>query len=229
MDERKYFVYQHINKINNKKYIGITSRTPKERWGSNGYNYRSTPYFYSAIKKYGWDNFEHEILYSQLTKEEACEIERKLIEENKTQNKQFGYNITEGGDAPSMPIEIRKRLSEALKGNKNGLGKVCSEEKKRKISEAQKGKKLTEEHRKKLSLAKKGKSHKPLSIESRKKISDAHKKKAVYCEELDEQFESIHDCARKLNLSATAICAVCRGRCKSVAGFHIKYVESDNI
>ena len=48
-----YIVYQHKNKINNKIYIGITSRTPQERWGKQGCNYKTSPYFYNAIQKYG--------------------------------------------------------------------------------------------------------------------------------------------------------------------------------
>ena len=48
-----YYVYLHNNKINNKKYVGITKQKPENRWGLNGYNYRSSPYFYSAIQKYG--------------------------------------------------------------------------------------------------------------------------------------------------------------------------------
>ena len=51
-----YTVYQHKNKINGKRYFGITSRKPEERWGYNGRNYKSSPHFYSAIQKYGWDN-----------------------------------------------------------------------------------------------------------------------------------------------------------------------------
>ena len=52
----------------------------------------------------------------------------------------------EGGEAPSMPSEIKTVLSEKLKGNKNNLGNNLSEETKRKISEAQKGRKFTDEH-----------------------------------------------------------------------------------
>ena len=48
-----YIVYIHRNKINDKKYIGITKRTTIERWGSNGQRYKkSNPYFYNAIEKY---------------------------------------------------------------------------------------------------------------------------------------------------------------------------------
>ena len=66
-----YYVYQHINKINGKRYIGITKQNPESRWGTDGANYKSSPYFYSAIQKYGCDNFSHDILFNCLTKEEA--------------------------------------------------------------------------------------------------------------------------------------------------------------
>ena len=91
-----YYVYQHINKINNKRYIGITKQKPSLRWGSNGINYKGSPVFWNALQKYGWNNFEHEILYSNLSKEDACHIEKNLIMEYKTQDRNFGYNITEG-------------------------------------------------------------------------------------------------------------------------------------
>ena len=223
--EEKYCVYQHINLTNNKKYIGITKQNASARWGTNGVNYKSSPHFYSAIQKYGWDNFQHDILYSDLSKDEACAIEKELIKEYKTQDPQYGYNVMEGGVAPSIPTEIRQIMSEKMKGNKNGLGKVCSEEKKRKISEAQKGRKLTEEHKRKLSEAKKGKTYRPLSEERKRKISDAQKKKQVYCEELDRIFISIQECGRELGLNATNICACCKGKHSSHHGYHFRYIE----
>lgn len=63
-----YTVYQHKNKINGKIYIGITKQSPEKRWGINGCNYKTSPHFYSAIKKYGWGNFEHNILFVGLTR-----------------------------------------------------------------------------------------------------------------------------------------------------------------
>ena len=224
-----YTVYQHINKQNGKRYIGITKQRPKDRWGCGGVNYKNdTPRFWSAIQHYGWDNFEHLIVKDNLTRKDACELEIKLIKEYKTQDKEFGYNILEGGQSPKITEEVRKKMSKAMMGNQNGLGHPCSEEKKKKISDAQKGRKLTEEHKKKLSLAKKGKPHAPCSEETKRKISAKHKKKPVYCYETDKVYESIQNCAKELNIDATSVCAVCKGKHKTVKNYHLTYYDIIN-
>ena len=223
----EYFVYQHVNKTNGKRYIGITKQHPEQRWGRNGVNYKECPHFWSVINKYGWDSFEHDVLYSGLSKEEACRIECELIKTHNTQDREFGYNVMSGGTAPSIPDEVRRKMSVSMRGNKNGAGKVCSEEKKKKISDAQKGKTLTEEHRANISKAKRGKTHKTLSKESRQKIADSHEKKAVFCQELNRQFPSIQECARELGLYATNICKCCKNKIKTTGGFHFYYIDNN--
>jgi hypothetical protein len=93
-----YCVYIHTNKINGKMYVGrtINGDNPNKRW-SNGYGYATQKYFYRAIKKYGWNGFLHEIVASNLTEQEANNFERLLIEKLKTYDKDFGYNLTLGG------------------------------------------------------------------------------------------------------------------------------------
>lgn len=90
-----YTVYLHINKENNKKYFGQTMQKVTTRWG-NGSTYRSSHKFYNAIQKYGWGGFNHFIIREGLTKDEANELEMKLIEKYNTTVD--GYNITAGGD-----------------------------------------------------------------------------------------------------------------------------------
>lgn len=99
MNKRTWLLYVHTNKINGKKYVGITSMTTDRRWG-NGSGYKGQS-FYHAIQKYGWDNFDHEVVVTGLTEEEADYWERLYIKElnSKVPN---GYNRTDGGDAKSM-------------------------------------------------------------------------------------------------------------------------------
>lgn len=217
-----YIVYQHKNKINGKVYIGITSQKPEQRWGSQGCNYKSSPHFYSAIQKYSWDNFEHNILFTELTKEQACLKEQELIKEYNSMNREFGYNSTSGGDIFTMNEETKQKISQAMMGNQNNLGHPCSEEKKKKISNAQKGREFTEEHKQKLSKAAKNR-HVPCSEEKKQILKEKSHKKPVYCEELDKIFESVQECGRQLGIPATNISKLCNGRGKTLKGYHLRY------
>lgn len=131
--EISWCVYIHTNKINNKKYIGQTCQNIKARW-KNGSNYRSSTYFYSAIKKYGWDNFEHKVVAKNLTKKKADIIEKTLIKCFNTTDACFGYNLCSGGSRGVQNEITRKKISIANKGKKPYFTK----EWKKKISEAQK-------------------------------------------------------------------------------------------
>lgn len=133
MEERTYTVYCHTNKINDKKYIGITKRKPHIRWGKKGSQYapnnsqkQSNTKFYNAILKYGWDNFEHEILVDKLTKEEAYQKEIDLILYYNSTDDKFGYNIDKGGFSGHVLTEeqmlaLKERTS---KGNNPMAKKV---------------------------------------------------------------------------------------------------------
>ena len=75
--ERNYKLYVHISP-SGKRYYGITSMNPKYRW-NNGKGYKNNKYFTSAIVLYGWDNFQHEILFNNLTENEAKLMEQCYI------------------------------------------------------------------------------------------------------------------------------------------------------
>lgn len=114
-----FTVYCHTNKINNKKYIGITSQSVYNRW-QNGKHYSRHSRFYADILKYGWDNFSHEILYMGLTRESAEQIEKELILKLDLLNPDKGYNQRKGGRSiPSHSDKTRAKLSALNKGENN--------------------------------------------------------------------------------------------------------------
>lgn len=95
-ENNKCTVYIHTSP-SGKYYVGITSRKPNQRW-CNGRGYIKNVYFTKAIKKYGWDNFMHEIIAEHLTRQEACNFEKALIKSLNSNNYKFGYNICSGGE-----------------------------------------------------------------------------------------------------------------------------------
>lgn len=114
--DKKYCVYKHTSP-SNKVYIGITCKSPTDRWAS-GFGYSHQIYFFRAIVKYGWINFKHEILFDGLTKEEAENKEVELIAHYKSTDLNFGYNIDLGGNLHKLSEITRKKISEAKKGKK---------------------------------------------------------------------------------------------------------------
>lgn len=111
--DKKWLVYIHISP-SNKYYIGITSQTAEQRW-RKGKGYKTCVKFFKAIQKYGWENFEHIILFENLSREIANEIEKYLIAKYDTIDN--GYNITEGGytSNPKLPKEELRRNSKRNK------------------------------------------------------------------------------------------------------------------
>ena len=151
-----FYIYQHICP-NGKVYIGQTGRLPEERW-CKGNGYRGSTLFYNAIKKYGWDNIKHIILFENLSKEDADRIEISLIK--KYQEQGICYNIREGGNG-DIPHKFNNRK--------------ISEDTRRKQSLAHTGRKLSEEHKAKIRASCKGKNlGKKHSEETRKKIANRY-------------------------------------------------------
>lgn len=154
--DKKYAVYKHVNKVDGKVYIGQTCMKPEYRW-RNGNGYINNSYFYNAIQKYSWDNFEHIIIANNLTQNEANAMEEEMIKKHRSTDRDKGYNIMFGGDnhllsattkeklskiakermnnyTPEELKEIGRKISVALSGEKNGFyGKKHSDETKQKM------------------------------------------------------------------------------------------------
>lgn len=190
-----YIVYCHTNKINGKKYIGITKQTPDRRWkNGNGY---SAQHFSRAIKKYGWNNFEHTILVSNLTKNQACYYERFYIKKYETILPENGYNETLGGDGGGM------------------YNKHHTQEAREKISKARKISGFSETHKRNISKSKTGvKHHLARPVYQYSKDGTFIKK-----------WDYMNEAAKSLNLSRGAISNVCLGRYKTSGGFVWSYQD----
>ena len=116
---RNYKVYIHISP-SLKYYVGITFRDPERRWRPDGSGYKLNEYFWRAIQKYGWDNFQHEIVASNLTKEEAESFERLLIKELNCKSPN-GYNHDNGGSHKGkVSDETRQKISDSHIGILSG-------------------------------------------------------------------------------------------------------------
>lgn len=201
-----YSVYIHINKINGKRYVGITSIDPYKRW-RNGWGYYNNKYFMSAIKKYGWENFEHKVLLVDLDLETACAVEKELIAKYKTADRKYGYNRSTGGEQPAS-------------------GHVCthSMETRNKISRANKGIQRSEETKARISASKKGKSN----GKDGKRGKDCAKAKVIYqitlSGEVVGKFYGADEIARMYGFSTPSrIGDVCRGKRKTAYGYKWKY------
>ena len=226
-----YLVYKHILP-NNKIYIGITCNKAETRW-NKGLGYKKQDYFYKAILKYGWDNIKHEVLYTNLTKDEAEDIEIKLIKKYKSNIREFGYNIANGGNTKGTHTEeTKKKISDSHKGKLNPMygvkspmtGKKHTEETKQKIRESRigkqgsfLGKKHTKEAKEKMSKAKKDSNFKPYiygrghTEETKLKLSKI-KCKRVRCINTGEIFESLTEASEKYNTTRQNIGNCCRGK-----------------
>jgi group I intron endonuclease len=167
MDEKiKGIIYRH-SIINDKgqlcRYIGQTVKQSVEERLKGGY--RPCVLFQRYIDKYGWNNFNTEVIKEgYYTQEQLNNYEKFYIKLDKENSDIFSLNIKEGGSNSILPKEIKHKISEAKKGKKH------SEETKQKMSETMKNKYIGEKH------PNSGKKH---SEETKQKISEARKGKYI--------------------------------------------------
>ena len=222
-----YIIYIHKNKVNGKIYVGQTCQQPNERW-RNGFGYIQCPKFWKAIVKYGWDNFEHIILETDLTLEQANEKERYYIQYYNSNSKE-GYNCDIGGNNQHMSEEHKQHIQQGIEKS-IGRPVICLNNLKIYPSAAaaerdtgcthifdccvgrlkHSGKdengmglqwKYLEEYDK----------SKPIQLE---KILDNSKKK-ILLENTNEIFESLREASRKYNVNSGSISACCQGKRRS--------------
>lgn len=187
---RSYDVYKITNKINNKVYIGITSKGLSARWKEHLYNAEhGCPFkLHKAIRKYGKENFLVELLDFCNSWEELEEREKYYISEYKSLQDEFGYNMTEGGDGTIgryVTMETRDKIRQ------KAIGREVSNETRMKLSEA--GKVRTENRQAYWNSGKIG--------DNRRKPILQYTKEGIFIKE----FDGINIAAKELGLSATTI------------------------
>lgn len=216
--ERTYCVYKHTNRANGKVYIGVTYDINR-RWRGSGCAYKSNPHFWQAIQKYGWDGFKHEVLADGLQDYVAFEMERRLIAEHRSTERECGYNHSSGGEIPLVwqrgeahPMygkhhspESRAKMSASHTGGKHRCwGTHLPEITRKRIGDANRGRAMSEEQKQLLAKigtgrkasdetrAKMSRTHMghPVSEETRQKIREAKESKPIV--QLTKEGEVLH-------------------------------------
>ena len=166
-----YSVYIHTTP-SGKRYVGITAREPEKRWG-HGTGYKHNEHFWNAIQKYTWEEITHDIIMSGLSKEDACAMERTLIERYNTHDPRYGYNLTKGGEH----FEFSKEVIEKLKGPKS-LSQETREQMRARGREAYKkflkGREITPEQIQKMRETKRGRKMSQAEREAHSKGMKSH-------------------------------------------------------
>ena len=103
-----YYCYKIMNKINKKNYIGITSNINRRiRQHRHEAKINKNP-LYQSIRKYGFDNFNIIIVDCKETWKDICVIEINTIKQLKAKNRQYGYNLSSGGEGAYGAVRSEK-------------------------------------------------------------------------------------------------------------------------
>ena len=132
MEEKICGIYMIKNLINNKIYIG-KSKDIVRRWYEHKsdlrHNHHDNCYLQNSWNKYGESCFEFNIIERCLNEEDLDEREKFHIFFYKADDKNFGYNLTIGGDGGTPTYEAIEHMKIATREryNKDGKSVYCPE------------------------------------------------------------------------------------------------------
>ena len=225
-NKTRYVIYLLRNNINNKIYIG-QSINIKSRLSSYGKPKKNPiQVIEKSIKKYGWNNFQCEIIYYAISIDELNEKECYYIKTYNSTNRNIGYNIRPGGNNSEMSettkeklrlINLNKKVSDetiqkikesTIGMNNHFYGKNHTQETKLKMIESWKNRKdISDETKRKMSQSQKGRTH---TNKSKEKMSSSHlgirsHETPVFILnnnlEIIQQFKNIEECSLYINCS----------------------------
>ena len=193
-----FYIYCHIFP-NGKRYIGTSHQKPNRRYRKgNGYKGQVV---YDAINEFGWDNIEHIVLEDGLSWQETLQREKDYILQFKTNEDEFGYNISIG----QQPPENIKRIYYKTLGM---TGKHHSQESKKKMRIAKLGRKMEEE-----TIIKKSKPVIQFDINMN----------------IINEYYGISEASRKTNTNLCNISQCCKGKRKTANGYIWKFKGGDKL
>ena len=147
-------VYCATNRLNGKRYVGKTVQSMAVRIESHrvcaARGVRRV--FYSAIRKYGFDSFDWEVLFEGKDEEILFKVEQICIRDFGSVHPN-GYNMTQGGEGITRACpEVGRKISKALTGRvvseqaREKLRRPCPQSKKDKLSDRYLGKSYEERY-----------------------------------------------------------------------------------
>ena len=221
-------VYKATNTVNNKVYIGATTRTlnkrrkdhlSRARFSAKNARYRTCWYFHEAIQTYGADKFTWEVLCEVDNTKELYKKEIEYIALYQAFGP-GGYNLSIGGKG-NAGYKHSKETVERMRNRRHteeskqkmrvaNLGNKPSEETRQKLREHNLGKKATKETRAKMSASLKGKGT-----------------KSILCIELNKVFSSLTAASKELNVPISHVSQVCNGKRRKTGGYTFKFVNNN--
>lgn len=239
-ENKPYSVYRHLKPCGEVFYIGIasTDKRPFEKIGRN-------KFWKKLVNKH--PNYEVQILTTELTKEEACELEIILISWYGRRDLGEGslVNLTDGGESTYgrvMEDWQRNKLSEDRKGkslgkNNPNYGNKWSEKSKKRMSEIKKKQYSSGEVVHNINNSIKGakalkklyKKYPKKKEEMAKKVSKAiskynYLKINIISGEILEEYESFMELKKAHpDVGRTVVNSVCNGHKVSYLGYIWRY------
>ena len=248
MVHKKNVIYKYENLDDGKIYIGKTVQELCKRLRQHTYGRGNSP-LDKAIKKYGLEKFDIEVIAEADTEEELNALEMFFIEFYGCKIPD-GYNLTDGGEGCKGRIvseKTRKKLSKSNTGKKlkpevtaflasipkkNRRKVICIETGAvfESLSDAAKWAGVTDSYMCKLCKGKKatgGGYHWRYEDEEYNFVGKNYvqPKKQIICLETQKIFESAKDAAEAVGVSEVSIRNACRGKSHTSGGYHWAYTD----
>lgn len=217
----KMGIYQIVNLIDGKKYVGSSKNLKKRRYdhfiilrNNKHCNY----HLQNAFNKHGEDNFSFEVIEFVNTEEELLPREQYYIELYQVCDRDKGYNLIVDATRNIPSEETKLKMSLAQKGSNNHMygktgdlhpmhGKTHSKESRYRISQNH----ADVSGNKNPMYGKRGALH-PAS-------------KKVICIETGVVYGSMVDIEKITGIKRNNISSCCTGKNKTSGGYHWKYYE----